>query len=235
MVQQGNSYRKIAQVLHLSKTTVNDIVKRHRQALPGDSVIKPTMAPQKKSTSKTIYQLKITLKDIRPPIWRRVQVRSDATLAQLHWVIQISMGWTNSHLHSFNIQGTEYGVPVSEFDFDDMKVCDERTVKLSQVIPGEKFKFSYLYDFGDAWEHEILVEKVLKVDPTCDYPNCITGKRACPPEDCGGVWGYRHLLAVIQDSNHPEHEEILEWVGGFFDPEDPDLEDVNSRLKMIPQ
>ncbi|SRR5579883_3068357 len=193
------------------------------------------MTARKQSKSSTIYQLKITLKDIRPPIWRRIQVRSDATLAQLHWAIQISMGWTNSHLHSFNIQDTEYGVPMPEFDFDDMEVRDERTVKLSKVIPKEKFKFSYLYDFGDSWEHEILVEKVLEFDPTFDYPNCITGKRACPPEDCGGVWGYRNFLEVIQDPDHPEHEEMLEWVGGFFDPEDPDLEDVNPRLKMIPK
>jgi hypothetical protein len=178
---------------------------------------------------------KITLKDIRPPIWRRVQVRSDATLAQLHWVIQISLGWTNSHLHFFNIQGIEYGVPMPEFDVDGMEVRDEQTVKLSKIIPGEKFKFSYLYDFGDSWEHEILVEKVLEFDSTFDYPNCITGKRACPPEDCSGVWGYQNFLEVIQDPDHPEHEEMLEWVGGFFDPEDPDLEDVNPQLKMIPK
>lgn len=235
MVEQGSSYRKIAQALHLSKTTVNDIVKRHRQVHPDNQVKQPTMASRKQSKPQPIYQLKITLKDIRPPIWRRVQIRSDATLAQLHWVIQFSMGWTNSHLHSFNIGGTEYGVPMPEFDIDGMEVHDEQTVKLNKVIPGEKFKFSYLYDFGDSWEHEILVEKVLEFDPTFDYPNCITGKRACPPEDCGGVWGYQNFLEVIQDANHPEHEEMLEWVGRFFDPEDPDLEDVNPRLKMIPK
>ncbi len=191
------------------------------------------MASRKQPTPQTVYQLKITLKEIRPPIWRRVQVRSDTTLAQLHRVIQLLMGWTNSHLYSFTIQGTEYGVPMPEFAFDDMAVRDEQHVKLSKVIPGEKFKLSYLYDFGDAWEHEILVEKVLDVDPAFDYPNCITGKRACPPEDCGGVWGYRHFLEVIQDPDHPEHEEMLAWVGGFFDPKDSDLEDVNSQLKMI--
>lgn len=235
MVEQGNSYRQIAQALHLSKTTVNDIIQRHYQAHPNFLIKKSAMTTKKQSKAPVIYQLIITLKDIRPPIWRRVQVRSDATLAQLHWIIQISMGWTNSHLHSFNIQGIEYGVPMPEFEFDDMKVRDEQSVKLSKVIPGEKFKFSYLYDFGDSWEHEILVEKVLETVPSVDYPNCITGKRACPPEDCGGVWGYRNFLEVIQDPDHPEHEEMLEWVGGFFDPEDPDLEDVSPRLKMIPK
>jgi hypothetical protein len=193
------------------------------------------MAPRKQSKELNIYQLKITLKDIRPPIWRRVQVCSDATLTQLHWVIQTSMGWTNSHLHSFTIEGVEYGEPMPELGFDDIEVQNEQKVRLSTVIPGEKFKFSYLYDFGDSWEHEILVEKVLPVDPAIDYPNCITGKRACPPEDCGGTWGYQNFLEVIQDPEHPEHEEMLEWVGDYFDPEDPDLEDVNPRLKMIPK
>jgi len=191
------------------------------------------MPPKKHSNTQTIYQLKITLKDIRPPIWRRVQVPSDITLDQLHWVIQISMGWTNSHLHSFTIQGIDYGEPTPEFGFDEMGLQNEEPVKLSQVIRGEKFKFLYLYDFGDSWEHEILVEKVLEADPEINYPICIKGKRACPPEDCGGAWGYGSFLEAIQDPSHPEHEEMLEWVGGEFDPEDPQLEDIDSRLHMM--
>ncbi len=182
-----------------------------------------------------IYQLKITLKDLQPPIWRRVQVESNVTLEHLHWVIQISMGWTNSHLHSFTIQEIEYGVPMPEFDFDGVPVHNEKTVILSKIIPSEKFKFSYLYDFGDSWEHEVFIETLLEADPEIDYPVCIQGKRACPPEDCGGVWGYQNFLQVIQDSNHPEHEEMLEWVGGFYDPEDAELDEVNYGLKMIPK
>lgn len=192
------------------------------------------MAVRTQSKAQSIYQLKITLKDCRPTIWRRVQVRSSATLAHLHWVIQISMGWTNSHLHSFTIRGVEYGVPMSELGFDEMGLRDEQPVKLSKVIPGEKFKFSYLYDFGDSWDHEILVEKVLEADPDTDYPICVKGKRACPPEDCGGVWGYRGFLEAIQDPDHPEHEEMLEWVGGSFDPEDAELDEANHQLKQIP-
>jgi hypothetical protein len=193
------------------------------------------MASRKRAQAQSVYQLKITLKDCRPPIWRRVQGRSDTTLAQLHWVIQFSMGWTNSHLHSFTIQGIEYGVPMPEFDFDDMEVLDERSVQLSTVIPGEKFKFSYLYDFGDSWEHDILVEKVLEADPEISYPICIKAQRACPPEDCGGVWGYRNFLEAIQDPDHPEHDELLEWVGGSFDPEDADFDEINPLLKRIPK
>lgn len=230
MVEQGSSYRQIAQALHLSKTTVNDIVKRHRQSHPDSQFKQPTMAPRKQSTSQSIYQLKITLKDFRPPIWRRVQVTSDTTLGKLHQIIQESMGWTNSHLHAFSIQGVEYGQPQPEYDFN---VQNERTVKLSSVVTGEKFKFLYTYDMGDSWEHEILVEKVLSADPQMRYPVCLTGKRACPPEDCGGVWGYAEFLEAIQHSDHPEHESMLDWIGGEFDPEFFDLDEVNRLLKLL--
>lgn len=192
------------------------------------------MTARKPPYSATVYQLKITLRDIRPPIWRRVHVRASEQLEHLHYVAQISMGWTNSHLHSFTIQGVEYGVPMPDLGFDDLGLEDESKVRLGKLIPGEKFKFSYLYDFGDSWEHEILVEKVLKADPEIDYPVCIKAKRACPPEDCGGTWGYQDFLTVIQDPKNSEHEEMLEWVGGAFDPEAVDLDEVNHELKRIP-
>ncbi len=188
-----------------------------------------------RKNAASIYQLKITLKDIRPPIWRRVQVRSDSTLGHLHWVIQFSMGWTNSHLHSFSIQGVDYGVPMPELGFDEMGLQDEQPVKLNTVIPGEKFKFFYLYDFGDSWEHEVMVEKVLEPEAGIDYPTCIKAKRACPPEDCGGAWGYRDFLEAIQDPEHPEHEAMLEWVGGAFDLEDAEFDEINPLLKRIPK
>lgn len=227
------AYRTIAHDLKLSKTTVTEIVKRHRETHPDFYPPRPKMATRKKAQS--IYQLKITLKDIRPPIWRRVQVPSDITLGQLHWVVQLSMGWTNSHLHSFHVQGVEYGVPMPDLGFDEMDLRDEQSIKLSRLVPGEKFKFSYLYDFGDSWEHDVLVEKVLPAEPDVSYPVCIKAKRACPPEDCGGVWGYQEFLETIQDVEHPEHEEMLEWVGGFFDPEEAELGEINAQLKMIPK
>ena len=188
------------------------------------------MAPRNQPTQLSIYQLKITLKDSHPPIWRRVQVTSDSTLGKLHQIIQDAMGWTNSHLHSFLVQGIEYGQPAPEYDFN---VRSEQTVKLNQLVTKEKFKFLYTYDMGDSWEHEILVEKVLPVDPETRYPICLTGKRACPPEDCGGVWGYGEFLEAIQNPDHPEHESMLEWVGGSFDPEAFDVDEVNQRLKRI--
>lgn len=232
MVEQGNSYRQIAGALHLSKTTVNEIVKRHRQLNPFSQIeIKqPTMANQLQSMAKSIYQLKITLKDFRPPIWRRVQVNSDITLGKLHQIIQSSMGWTNSHLHGFSIGGVEYGQPLPELD---LEIKNEQKVKLSKVVTGEKQKFFYTYDMGDSWEHEILVEKVLPHDPLVRYPVCITGKRACPPEDCGGVWGYAEFLEAIQQPDHPEHESMLEWVGCAFDPDAFILSEVNQLLQQI--
>ncbi|HEY9828810.1 MAG TPA: plasmid pRiA4b ORF-3 family protein [Stenomitos sp.] len=188
------------------------------------------MAPRKQAKSQTIYQLKITLKGARPPIWRRVQVTSDTTLGKLHQIIQETMGWFDYHLHSFLIQGEEYGQPMLG---EDVEVHNEQSVKLSKVVTKEKLKFVYTYDFGDSWDHEIVVEKVLPLDPQVSYPVCLTGKRACPPEDCGGVWGYASFLEAIQDPSHSEHESMLEWVGGKFDPDAFDLNGVNQLLKQI--
>mgnify|MGYP001791610577 FL=1 len=232
MVEDKVSYRTIAHDLKLSKTTVTEIVKRHRQAHPDFQPSRFKMATRKKT--QTVYQLKITLRDIRPPIWRRVQVRDDATLGHLHWVIQFAMGWTNSHLHSFSIQGVEYSMLMPDLGLDELDMRDEQPVKLSKVITGEKFKFFYTYDFGDSWEHEVLVEKVLTAEADTDYPTCTKAKRACPPEDCGGSWGYQEFLEAIQDAEHPEHGSMLEWVGGSFDPEDAELDEVNALLKTIP-
>lgn len=188
------------------------------------------MVPRKSTSSQTVYQLKITLKDAKPPIWRRVQVLNDMSLQQLHHLIQLVMGWTDSHLHQFTIAGIEYGQPMPDYEFD---VRNEVPVKLNKVISGEKFKFLYTYDMGDSWDHEILVEKILPREAEQLYPMCLTGKRACPPEDCGGVWGYAELVEAIQDPNHPNHEEMLEWVGGEFDPNEFDLDEINQHLRTI--
>ena len=185
------------------------------------------MAAQKKPADTTIYQLKISLADTKPPIWRRVQVFSSTTLQELHFIIQESMGWYNSHLHQFLIDGVEYGKPAPEYDFH---VTDEAKIKLSKVVGGEKVKFLYTYDFGDGWDHTILVEKILPRDPKVIYPICIKGKRACPPEDCGGPWGYVEFLEAIQNPSHPDHDDMLEWIEGAFDPEEFDLDEVNQRL-----
>jgi hypothetical protein len=189
--------------------------------------------PARKSPNKTeIYQLKITLRGSKPPIWRRVQVRSDINLATLHRIIQEAMGWTDSHLHQFRVGETYYGVPDQD-DFGFSETEDEKTAKLNQLLSRPKAKFIYEYDFGDSWEHEVLLEKILPPDPAVHYPVCIAGKRACPPEDCGGVWGYENFLEAIQNPDHPEHEEFVEWIGGSFDPEAFDIADVNRALRRI--
>ncbi len=175
----------------------------------------------------TIYQLKVTIRDIRPPIWRRVRVESSTTLSKLHLIIQAAMGWYNCHLHSFSIDGIEYGNPEPNYG---LELRDENKAKLANLIKQEKAKFFYTYDFGDSWEHLILVEKILPKEPKVSYPKCIKAKQACPPENCGGAWGYMEFLEAIQNSTHPEHESYLEWVGGSFDSEFCDLEEVNQRL-----
>ena len=142
------------------------------------------MAQRKRTEPNKIYQINISLRGARPPIWRRVLVPDTFSLAALHQVIQTAMGWYNAHLHEFDVGGVSYGEPHPDY-FQEVR--DERKVTLSEIVAGEKFKFRYQYDFGDSWDHDLLVEKVLPVEAETDYPVCIKGKRACPPEDVGGV------------------------------------------------
>ncbi len=168
----------------------------------------------------TAYQFKITLKESQPPIWRRIQVE-DCTLDKLHEHIQTAMGWTNSHLNQFKIGEQLYADPMlMEEDFEEFEYKDSTRTKLSQILPksGKRRRFDYEYDFGDSWEHEILFEGVVPAAPGKRYPLCLEGERACPPEDVGGVWGYQEFLAAIKNRKHEEHESMLEWVGGKFDP-----------------
>ena len=177
----------------------------------------------------TIYQLKVTLKHTQPAIWRRLQVPSDIKLGKLHLVLQDALGWTNSHLHQFLVGERRIGIQDMDDAFGD-ELEDENRVKLSQIAI-EKTRLRYEYDFGDSWEHEILVEKVLPAVDGIRYPFCTAGKRACPPEDCGGVSGYERLLEIIVDPDHEEHAEMLEWLGGPFDPEAFDLERTNVLMR----
>lgn len=184
------------------------------------------------SPESPIYQLKVTLSDSKPPIWRRVLVRGDTTLAELHRVLQVAMGWWDAHLHQFIVGGTYFGEPHPDYSgYVDMN--DERKVTLNDIVSGEGFKFAYEYDFGDSWEHVLLVEKVLSPEPGQHYPTCIKGRRACPPEDVGGTWGYVVFLQAIQNPDHPEHEGYLEWIGGEFDPKAFNLDEVNAALQEL--
>lgn len=180
------------------------------------------------SARKSIYQIKVTLKDSKPTIWRRFLVGNNVTLHELHNILQTVMGWTNSHLHHFIIKGEYYSEPFDE-DFE-VETKDESRYKLDQFVGGEGFKFRYEYDFGDSWMHGLIVEKILPFEKGGHYPVCIKGKRACPPEDVGGMWGYEDFLEAIANPNHPERKEMLEWIGADFDPEYFNLDEINNRL-----
>jgi hypothetical protein len=138
------------------------------------------------------------------------------------------MGWTDSHLHQFNVHGEYIGTPDPDFEVEN-----EKSIKLDQVVSEAGDKFVYEYDFGDSWEHVILVEKILQPEAGVHYPICLKGKRACPREDCGGILGYGDLLEAIQDPAHSEHKDMLDWLGGSFDPEEFDVDIANQRLKTI--
>lgn len=177
--------------------------------------------------SGTVHRLKVTLLGFRPPIWRRIVVPSDVTLARLHDILQVAMGWHGGHLHDFQAGGVSYGDPRM---LEGMGDLDERRARLAEVAPRPRNRLRYLYDFGDSWEHEVLVEAVEAPSPSVRYPICLTGKRACPPEDCGGVWGYADLLDALADPKNPDHDDLLDWLGGPFDPEAFDEAAVNRML-----
>ncbi len=190
--------------------------------------------PAKKTVAQTgIYQIKVTLRNSKPPIWRRIQVPGDIHLGKLHHILQVVMGWEGYHLHQFIIGGAYYGEPHPDYETWGPEMRNERHVRLEQIAPGQGVKFLYEYDFGDGWEHELLVEKLLPSEPGVHYPRCLKGKRACPPEDVGGVWGYDSFLEAIRDPDHPEHEDMLGWIGGEFDPEAFDLDEINSALERM--
>lgn len=184
-------------------------------------------------TAAPIYQVKITLKHSKPPIWRRLLLSSETTLAQLHDIIQVAMGWYDSHLHVFRVHKQNYSIPYDEDHLVELDAHSSRRMKLSKLITAEGEKFAYEYDFGDFWEHDILIEKILPTDPNQKLPVCIKGKRACPPEDVGGVWGYDTFLEAIKDPQHPEYEMYTEWIDGEFDPEAFDLDTINRALGRL--
>lgn len=185
------------------------------------------MKHSKRRAGNSVYQLKVTLRGSKPPIWRRIQVTGDTTLEDLHWVLQAVMGWEACHMHQFLVDGEYYGEP-DPMGF--MEMANERGVRLARLELSEKSKFMYEYDFGDGWQHDILVEKILPREDGLQYPRCMTGKRACPPEDCGGIWGFYRMLDTINDPSDPEHEEMREWLGDEFDPDAFDPDTANASL-----
>ncbi len=196
------------------------------------SVIKAT-APK---ANAPIYQMKVVLLDSQPPVWRRLQVPGDARLDWLHAVLQVAIGWTNSHLHQFRVGEKRYSDTRHEFaEFEgDPEVFEARKFTLRQIAPREQDAFGYEYDFGDSREHEVTVEKILPPDAvTARTALCIEGARACPPEDCGGVGGYDALLKILRNRKHPEHETMKDWLGRAFDAEAFDVGKINLWLRKL--
>ena len=180
--------------------------------------------PQEKSSQ--VYQLKITLLGSKPSIWRRLLVPGTMSLETLSYVLLAVMGWGGGHMHQFHApDGTRYGEPNSE-----LELVDEARARLDRVLPRAKSAMIFEYDFGDSWEHKVAVEKILGPSDDLVVPSCIDGKRACPPDDCGGIWGYVDFLEAIGDPEHDQHDEMMEWGGEDFDPEHFDPKEVNARF-----
>jgi hypothetical protein len=186
----------------------------------------PASAPRP-STDKTVAVLKVTLRDIKPPVWRRLVVPATMTLADLHGAIQAAMGWAGGHLHVFDIAERRYGDPRILED-----VADETRLTLNGVLRSGVVRFTYTYDLGDNWQHQVLVERTRPALDAGHCPACVAGKRHCPPEDCGGPWGYAELLDALTDPAHPEHADRRAWVDEDFDPEAFDVADADMDVAL---
>jgi hypothetical protein len=198
MAGNGSPDKELASVLGADRSNVIPFPKQP---------VAPTLA----TTAATAYQLKITLRGIKPTIWRRVLVDGSATLDEVHEVIQAAFGWWNYHLYEFEFGRTRYGIPDPDWDFGP-PTRDSRTTSLAKVAKAGT-PFTYTYDFGDHWVHKVLVEKVVPAAADIALPACIDGRRAAPPEDCGGTWGYAELIEILADPTHPDHAERAAWAG----------------------
>ena len=188
------------------------------------------MATKRIGTVQDIYGIKVTLLGTKPPIWRRLLVPASMTLAKLHDVLQTAMGWHDCHMHEFRAGERHFGRPDPEDISMGMQVENERSIRLSSVLRRAGAKLIYTYDFGDNWEHAIVLEKQLPSLPDASYPICIDGKLACPPDDCGGIPGFYELVDALADPEHERHEELRDWLGYDFDPIAFSIDSVNQML-----
>lgn len=197
-----------------------------------------SMAARKKTTAElSIHVLYVELVGIHPAIWRELHVRSDMRLSKLHDVLQAAFGWNDSHMHVFEDTSRQrYGHTAGETDamgFGDAALRDEREYTVADIAPRARSLFGYIYDFGDDWVHRLRVKKVQPAEPGKRYPSCVAGARAAPPDDCGGISGYERLLDVLDDPEHEEHEDMLQWLGGPFYPEAFDLKSTDKAVRNI--
>ena len=181
----------------------------------------------------TVARLKITLDNVEPAVVRRVEVPVDISLDRLHLIVQAAMGWTNSHLYELSAGGVSWSTPDHDADWTG-DFLDARKARLGHVLEdiGGK-KLVYLYDFGDGWEHTIKVERLADPAPGALYPRLIEASGRCPPEDCGGPWGYAELLEAIKDPGHERHAELTEWIGDDFDPKAEDAERLTAHVAAL--
>jgi yecA family protein len=212
-----------ANLVGMLPTAVNAIVSYWRSV--------PSARPKaaRVAGAATMHRLKIQLTGVKPPVWRRVEIASDTKLPVVSRVLLMSMGWTDSHLHAFEVGRTRYGVRDPDFP-DDTR--SERSVTLAEIAPNPKDHFMFDYDFGDGWRHRVTVEAVTEATET-DLPRCIAGARACPPEDCGGTYGYAELREVLADPTHDEHARMREWAPENFDPGVFDVAATNKALRRL--
>ncbi len=180
-----------------------------------------------------IIQLKITIQGTKPPVWRQIQVEKSITFSQLHTILLIVMGWDGGHLYEFLVDGIRISEPSSDDEGWGGGIHDSSKIKLDSLISDSKTKIVYTYDFGDDWEHKIVLEGYHNKDETQYYPVCIDGKQCCPPEDCGGIYAFSELLKTLKNKNHPDYDDTLEWVGEDYDSEKFDIVKVNKNLRQL--
>jgi Plasmid pRiA4b ORF-3-like protein len=177
----------------------------------------------------SVYQLHVSLLEIQPPIWRTLELSSHTTLRQFHRILQIAMGWEEYHLHAFEAGKHRYGLPADSLD-PDAPTLPEARFTLADVLPRKGARLLYLYDFGDGWEHEVKLERILDNQELLP-PRILAGARRCPPEDCGGPFGYAELLAILSNPRHKRYREMHQWVGPRFHQEAFSPEPGNERLR----
>jgi len=236
----GKRYREIADELMVYGPVDEEEMPAKEERMSGQRSGYEAVGEEETQDNKTsrIYQFKITLKGIRPLIWRRFQVKSGITFHELHKTIQVIMGWHDYHLYCFTFGRGRDQLRIEEpdelegFTIEGQNL-DSRKTRINNIFTAEKEKCIYTYDFGDDWEHELLLEKILEPEEGIRYPVCIKGRRACPPEDCGGIYGYYELIEIINNPRHPDYKMTMEWLGGSFDPEEFDLEEVNKALRNM--
>ena len=190
------------------------------------------MTPTRSQPPNAALRLRIQLNEVDPAVWRRLLVPGSVKLAKLGLMLVAAMGWNNSHLHAFRVGDTSYGMRGGDDDdFDDDEI-DEQSVTVLQALR-ERQTFTFDYDFGDGWEHDVVIEELIHSDTGLKFAVCLDGERACPPDDVGGPGGYVAFLEAIADPGHEEHDDFLEWVGGSFDPAAFDVANANAVLQKL--